>query len=84
MVEHRVFGASCWAPLFPIPMELPPLPLVSPQGHGCCWETSYIFASGGLVVEIQIHLAAEHSDCCSPSNVNEEGFDSNWSWELLC
>ena len=28
-------------------------------GHGCCWETSYIFASCGLVVELQIHLSAE-------------------------
>ena len=27
--------------------------------HGCCWETFYIFAYCGLVVEIQIHLAAQ-------------------------
>ena len=26
--------------------------------HGCFWEAFYIFASCGLVVEIQIHLAA--------------------------
>ena len=38
----------------------PKLPgfLVVSFKHGCCWETFYIFACCGLVVEIQIHLTA--------------------------
>ena len=28
-----------------------------PISHGCCWETFYMFAYCGLVVEIQIHFA---------------------------
>ena len=38
--------------------------------HGCCWETFYICAYCGLVVEIPTELL--RFKICSPSNVNQE------------
>ena len=48
--------------------------------QGSCWEAFYIFAYGGLVVEIQ-PLLCQNSNCCSPSNVNQvTGLDPKWSF----